>query len=318
MSDHPSAWKPLIDEWVTRERQLHSAAPIQEASVRVRDSVEIEDQAFVLLSYELDTPWPAEEDAPGDSRTANTAVLQAVRVRQPWIERDATRALSELHSIDGTLRVNEHLLGTRRAFSGQCAGSELTAVTLHFADGHSQEATVVDGWFLAIVPEAWRLERLSAQRGGESWDTELVRDDISEILAAGPEIGRSASQSIYFSPLDLRTVLPLVQWQRAGELVVVASCLEQYDNGGILRLRIDGVRADDDLFVTWPTISLAAGGSTLLSAISGEYGMKDTLAVDVAFKPWIADAAELVVRVSDLRGADGPAAPIEMTLAVKS
>jgi hypothetical protein len=320
VTDHPSAWKPLIDEWVARERRLHPDAPIRDESVRVRDSVEIDDQAFVLLSFDVNHPWPVEEDAPGDSRSANTAVLQAARVRQPWVERDATRALGELHTPDGQVRVYEHVLGARRAFSGSVAEAALgggTEVELCFDDEHSARATVVDGWFLAIVPESWRLRRVLVP-GAEGYDSELVRDDLGELLASAPERARSAAHAIYFSPLDLRSVMPLVQWQRAGAVVVVASSLEQYDQGGLLRLRIDGVRADDDLFVSWPSVSLRAGDKTLMSAVCGEYGMADTLTVDVGFRPWLSpDVDELVVRVSDLRGAEGPVEPIELRLSMR-
>lgn len=324
MTDHPSAWKQLIDEWVARERRLHPDASIREESVRVRDSVEIDDQAFVLVSYHVDHPWPEEEDAHGDSRSANTAVLQAVRVRQPWVERDATRSLGELHTPDGIVRVHEHVLGARRAYSGMVTGDHADGageVELRFDEGHTQRTTLVDGWFLAVVPERWRIEGVAlpaASGGGDTYESELVRDDLGELLAAAPERARRAAQAMYFSPLDLRSVVPLVQWERVGDVVVVASSLEQYDEGGMLRVRIDGVRADDDLFVSWPTISLSSGDRQLVSAVCGEYGMADTLSVDVGFRPWLApDAEELLVRVSDLRGAEGPIPPVELRLSMR-
>ena len=91
----PSAWRPLIDEWVRRESQLRPHLPVVGDSVRVRDAVEVGDHAYVLLSYDVDSPWPAEED---DSSGAgeHTAVIQAERVRQPWHERDSTRARTAL------------------------------------------------------------------------------------------------------------------------------------------------------------------------------------------------------------------------------
>jgi len=75
MSEHASAWKTLVDEWVARERELYPDAPVQPATVKVRDSIEIGDQAFVLISYDVDVPWPTEEDTAAEHRGSNTAVL---------------------------------------------------------------------------------------------------------------------------------------------------------------------------------------------------------------------------------------------------
>ena len=318
MTDHASAWKPLIDDWILRETRMHPDTPIKGESVRVRDTVEIDDQAFVLLSYDIEYPWPSEEDAPGAQRSANTAVLQAMRVRQPWIEKDATKALGQLSTPNGIVRVYEHLLGARRAYSGTVAGS-YNNVTLQYDDGSSSEASVVDGWFLAVVPEARRVESVKCVNGkGTAEEADLLRDDVVEMLS-DTRFARTAGRTMYFSPLDLRGVHPLVQWQRAAGVVLVAVCLEQYDEGGVLRLRIDGVRPDDDMFVNWPRVSVTAGGEPLGSAICGEYGLADTITIDVGFRPWLdADVKQLVVRVTGLRGERGPVEPIELELSLSS
>ncbi|MCW2928337.1 MAG: hypothetical protein JWM86_2305, partial [Thermoleophilia bacterium] len=113
----PSAWRPLIDEWVKRESQLRPHMPVLGDTVRVRDAVEVGDQAYVLLSYDVDSPWPKEEDLTSIGSGELTAVIQAERVRQPWHERDSTRARTAWRTTDGTVTIHEHLLGARRAFS---------------------------------------------------------------------------------------------------------------------------------------------------------------------------------------------------------
>lgn len=316
MNEHASAWKPLIDEWVARERRLHPDAPILDTSVRVRDAVEIDDQAFVLVSYDIDYPWPKEEDAPGQSRQANTAVLQAMRVRQPWIERDATRALARMSTTDGGVVAYEHLLGRRRAYSGTVANG-LDRIELGFDDGSTTEVSVVDGWFLAVVPEVRQLASVSAAGSDDDgYASEFVRDDIGEVLD-DLQFARTAGRSMYFSPLDLRAVEPLVQWQRSGDLVVVAVCLERYDEGGVLRLRVDGVRGDDDLFVNWPRVSVEANGMPVATAICGEYGLADTVTMDIGFKPYLPEGTHTVIaRVSGLRGPEGPIEPVTLEITV--
>jgi hypothetical protein len=311
VTDHASAWKPLIDDWVARERKLHPDAPIAEPSVKVRDSVEIDDQAYVLVSYDIEYPWPSEEDAPGESRSANTAVLQAMRVRQPWIERDATRALSQLVTPGGEVRVFEHLLGSRRAYSGTVDGH--AAVTLCYDDGSSDDPSVVDGWFLAIVPESRRVERVRFGDGnGSMSEHRLERQDVGDVIDIDG-FARTAGTAMYFSPLDLRSVVPLAQWHRAaGGLVLVAVCIEQYDEGGVLRLRIDGVRRDDDMFVSWPKVTIQGDGELMASAVCGEYWLADTVTMDVGFKPFVPDGTkQLTLRVRGLRGAEGPSEPVD-------
>ncbi|MCW2923376.1 MAG: hypothetical protein JWM98_780, partial [Thermoleophilia bacterium] len=238
-SEHPpSAWRPLIDDWVEREVQLRPHLPVIGDSVRVRDAVEVGDQAYVLVSYDVDSPWPAEEDVTGTGASAYTAVIQAERVRQPWHERDSTRARTAWRTVDGKVTIHEHLLGPRRAFSGQAPATS-GRVTIAFEEGDRVDATVVDGWFLAVVPEERRMRDLAVDDADAA---ALERADMPSMLP-DPSFERVGADTMYFSPLDLRTVHSLVQWQRAGDVVVVATCLEQYDEGGMLRLRIDGIRA---------------------------------------------------------------------------
>ncbi len=303
----PSAWRPLIDEWVAREGQLRPHLPVVGDSVRVRDAVEVGDQAYVLLSYDVDSPWPKEEDVTGVG-SEFTAVIQAERVRQPWHERDSTRARTAWRTSDGTVTVHEHLLGPRRAFSGQVT-SNASTVTISFDEGDAVDATVVDGWFLAVVPEARRLQRVAVD-GADA--TELEQADIASLLP-DPSFARSGADAMYFSPLDLRRVHSLVQWQRAGEVVVVATCIEQYDEGGMLRLRIDGIRADDDTFVSWPRVSVFVDDVELSSAVCGEYSLADTISLDIGLRPWLpAGTDRLLVRVAGIRGATGEVDPIEL------
>lgn len=304
---HPTTWKPLIDDWVEREKQLRPHLPVKGESVRVRDAVEVGDQAYVLLSFDVDHPWPTEEnigaeDGQGASG-AHTAVLQAERNRLPWRERDSTRSASSWRDDEGTVVVHEHLLGTRRAFSGSVrpdAGSE--RVQLEFEDGDPVEATVVDGWFLAIVPDERRVRSITLGAGTQ---VKLSRSDVDALLA-GSAFDRDSSDAMYFSPLDLRSVIPLVQWVRSGDVVAVATCIEQYDEGGILRLRIDGVRTDDDTFVTWPAGTLEIDGKEVGSSVCGESALADTISLDIGFRPWLPTSArEIAVRIDSVRGAQG-------------
>ena len=307
----PSAWRPLIDEWVAREGQLRPHLPVRGESVRVRDAVELGDQAFVLLSFDVDNPWPSEENlGAGELGAAQTAVIQAERIRQPWHERDSTRALSTWKTSDGDVVVHEHMLGTRRAFSGQVP-SGAARVTLGFEGGEPAEATVVDGWFLAVVPDAHRAQTVAVD---DAAPAALERDDADPLLP-GPSLLRPAEDAMYFSPLDLRAVVPLVQWNREGDIVVVATSLEQYDEGGILRLRLDGIRTDEDTFVSWPRGSVVVDGKFVPSAICGQSYLADTLSVDVGIKPWPAPGAErITVRFDGLRGAEGEVGPVELEI----
>lgn len=307
-STPPSAWRPLIDEWVAREGQLRPHLPVLGDSVRVRDAVEVGDQAYVLLSYDVDSPWPKEEDVSGGGANEHTAVIQAERVRQPWHERDSTRARTAWRTSDGTVTVHEHLLGPRRAFSGQVQ-ADASTVTLSFAGGEPVDATVVDGWFLAVVPEGLRAQGVAIDGADAS---ELEPADVASMLP-DPSFARSGADAMYFSPLDLRTVHSLVQWQRVEDVVVVATCLEQYDEGGMLRLRIDGIRADDDTFVSWPRVSLFVDGVELSSAVCGEYSLADTISLDIGLRPWLpAGASRMQVRVAGIRGAGGEIEPVEL------
>jgi hypothetical protein len=311
VNEHASAWKHLVDEWVVREQELRPEAPIAPDTVEVRDAVEVDDQLFVLVSFDVAYPWPSEEDTSAQGRTHNTAVLQAARVRQPWIERDTSRASAQLVSEDGNVTISEHVLGARRAWSGYVSDS-WSRVTLHFSDGSSVDAAVVDHWFLWIGQDAHVLTAVSAGSGSEQ--LQLARTDVVDMV---PGIGftRSGGDAMYFSPLDLRSVHPLVRWQRNGNLVVVASCLEQYDDGGILRLRIDGVRPDDDLFVSWPQVSIRVDGQPVASASCAEFAHKDTVTLDVGFRPWIApDSGAMTIDVAGLRGVDGTMDPVTLEL----
>ncbi len=313
MTEHASAWKGLIDEWVERERDLYPDAQIQPDSVEVRDAVEIGDQMFVLVSFDVSYPWPQEEDTHSQGRSLNTAVLQAARVRQPWIERDATRASAHLSSSDQSVSVSEHALGNRRAWSGFVEHA-WDRVSLRFDDGSTSYASVVDGWFLAIESDERRLVGIAAPEG-DAGIIDLVRDDIADVVT-DLSLSRTGSTSMYFSPLDLRAVHPLVRWQRSGNIVVVASCLEQYDDGGILRLRIDGIRADDDLFVSWPHVSLEMNGQPIATAACAEFAHKDTVTLDIGFRPWVAaDAGDMTIQVRGLRGPSGAIEPIMLELA---
>ncbi len=307
-STPPSAWRPLIDEWVAREGQLRPHLPVLGDSVRVRDAVEVGDQAYVLLSYDVDSPWPKEEDVATPGGAEHTAVIQAERVRQPWHERDSTRARTAWRTSDGTVSVHEHLLGPRRAFSGQVLAAA-SKVTISFDEGDAVDATVVDGWFLAVVPEGRRVQRVAID---DADATELERSDVAALLP-DPSFARAGADAMYFSPLDLRTVHSLVQWQRRGEIVVVATCMEQYDEGGMLRLRIDGIRADDDTFVMWPRVTLYVDDVELSSAVCGEYSLADTISLDIGLRPWLpAGASRLRVVVEGIRGATGEIEPVEL------
>lgn len=304
MSEHASAWKPIIDEWTSREARLHRDMPIKPDSVRVRDAVEIDDRAYVLVSYDVDHPWPQEEDT-DDGAAANTAVIQAARVRQPWIEQDSARALAHLRTAGGEAIVSEHPLGRSRAFSGNVRGA-VEHVVLEFDDGTTSKASVVDGWFLSVAPDARRLVALLLPGEGDGNRLELDRDDSSDMFEAA-RFTRSAGRSLYFSPLDLRGVVPLIQWERESDVVVVAVCLEQYDEGCVLRLRIDGTRVDDDIFVSWPVVTLEVDGQQLPTAIVGESTMADTISIDVGFRPALQPSTNAVtLTVSGLRGLHGP------------
>ncbi|MCW2960240.1 MAG: hypothetical protein JWM25_1704 [Thermoleophilia bacterium] len=300
----PSAWSHLIGEWAAREAQLRPHLPVLADSVRVRDAVEVGDHAYVLLSFDVDSPWPSEEDVSG----ANTAVIQAERVRQPWHERDSTRAATTWRTTDGQLTVHEHMLGTSRVFSGEVPDAD-GAIQVHLEGGNALSATVVDGWFLAVGSSSDRIHALEPASGTK---LELERVDVGNLLSE-PSFARSAGDAMYFSPLDLRSVVPLVRWTRTEEIVVVATCIEQYDEGGMLRLRIDGTRADDDTFVSWPRITLFADGKEISSAVCGEYSLADTISLDLGFRPWLPQGTKtLGVRVEGVRGARGEVAPIEL------
>jgi len=308
----PSAWRPLIDDWVAREGQLRPHLPVRGESVRVRDAVEVGDQAYVLLSFDVENPWPSEENlGSGELGAFHTAVIQAERVRQPWHERDSTRALSTWRTEDGSVVVHEHMLGQRRAFSGQVQG-DAKVVTLGFEGGDPAEATVVDGWFLAVVPDQNRAASVTID-GADA--APLERSTESDPLLSGASFTRKAEEAMYFSPLDVRAVVPLVQWNREGAIVVVATSLEQYDEGGILRLRLDGIRVDEDTFVSWPRGSVVVDGKEVTSAICGGSYLQDTLSVDVGIKPWLPTGAQTItVRFDGLRGADGEVGPVEVEI----
>jgi hypothetical protein len=209
--------------------------------------------------------------------------------------------------------IHEHQLGPRRAFSGQVRG-EATRVTLSFDEGDPIDATVVDGWFLAVVPEGRRAQRIALD-GSEA--TELEPAESARLLP-DPSFALAGADAMYFSPLDLRTVHSLVQWQRVDDVVVVATCIEQYDEGGMLRLRLDGIRADDDTFVAWPRVTLQVNGEELPSAVCGEYSLADTISLDIGFRPWLpAGADRLLVRVDCIRGAEGEIAPVELDVSLR-
>lgn len=318
MSEQTSVWDSLVEEWVARERRMHPDAPIKEDSVRVRDALEIHENAYVLVSYEIEYPWPQEEDAPGESRNHNTAVIQAARVKQPWIERDAARSLAQSHTDDGVMHVFEHPLGANHAFSGSVVG-DYDKVVLEFSDGSQEQAAVVDGWFLCVISAPQRLTRVQALKGGDvTYDAVPQRDELNDMVD-GMQFTRTAGSSMYFSPLDLRGVIPLVQWQRSGSIVVVAVSMEHYDEGGTLRLRIDGVRRDEDLLVSWPQVSLEIDGSPIASAICGEYFIGDTVMMDIAFKPWLPTGTkQLNARLEGLRTPRGPVEPLTLEVDLSS
>ncbi|MCB0880098.1 MAG: hypothetical protein KDC46_14090 [Thermoleophilia bacterium] len=310
----PSAWRPLIDEWVRRESQLRPHQPVVGESVRVRDAVEVGDHAYVLLSYDVDSPWPAEEDvASGDAAAEHTAVIQAERVRQPWHERDSTRARTAWRTKDGAVTVHEHLLGTRRAYSGHVAAGGGN-VELSFEGGEPVDATVVDGWFLAVVGDERRVQSIAVD-GSDAAALEAA--DVASLLP-DPNFARAGADAMYFSPLDLRSVIPVIQWKRSRDVVVVATCIEQYDEGGMLRLRIDGIRADDDTFVSWPRVTLTVGGNELPSAVCGEYSLADTISLDIGFRPWLpAGATHLGIEVEGIRGAEGEIGTVEFEVSLR-
>lgn len=308
----PSAWRPLIDEWVHREGQLRPHLPVLSDTVRVRDAVEVGDHAFVLLSYDVDSPWPAEENVTeGTGAIEYTAVIQAERVRQPWHERDSTRARTAWRTSDDVVTIHEHLLGTQRAFSGQVTTTAGDSVTLTFDEGDPVVATIVDGWFLAVVADERRVMGVSID-GGATVDLQAA--DVSSMLP-DPSFARTGADAMYFSPLDLRVVHPVVQWQRQSDIVVVATCIEQYDEGGMLRIRIDGIRADDDTFVSWPQVLLTVGGNELPSAVCGEYSLADTISLDIGFRPWLpAGTTSIGLRVEGIRGPAGEIEPVDLDI----
>jgi hypothetical protein len=316
MTGNTSAWKTLIDVWADRERELHPDTPVLPDSIEVRDAVEHGDQVFVLISYDVEYPWPQEEDAPGEERNYNTAVIQGVRVRDPWIESDSARGLSTARTADGAVFVSEHPLGARRAISANFSG-DIDEGVLVFEDASEQTASVVEGWMLVLTDHNRKLASIRGLKGGsEAYSGDVERDDVSDVMS-GMDFTRSAGRSMYFSPLDLRSVTPLIQWERAEGIVVVAVCLERYDDGGVLRLRIDGIRSDDDMFVSWPIVSLEVNGKTVPSAVCGESSFADTVAMDVGFRPASMDGIERIrVRVEGLRGHDGPIAPMDFSLDV--
>ncbi|MCW2956247.1 MAG: hypothetical protein JWO69_1116 [Thermoleophilia bacterium] len=308
MSDtrQPSAWSHLIGEWAAREAKLRPHLPVLADSVRVRDAVEVGDHAYVLLSFDVDSPWPSEEDVKG----AHTAVIQAERVRQPWHERDSTRAATTWRTTDGSLTVHEHLLGTSRVYTGQVDAAD-GAIKVHLEEGEPLDATVVDGWFLAVGGPKDRVAGINVT-GSDV--LELERVDVGSLLG-DPTFARAAGDAMYFSPLDLRSVIPLVRWTRHGDIVVVATCIEQYDEGGMLRIRIDGIRADDDTFVTWPRGILMADGVEIASAVCGEYSLADTISLDIGFRPWLPEGTKaLTLRVEGVRGAQGEVDAIELDI----
>lgn len=297
-----TAWESVISDWVERERSMYPDAPIMQESVEVRDAIEIDDNAYVLVSYDVDYPWPKEEDAPGEARTLNTAVIKAHRVRQPWIERDASRAMVQSRTEDGVVMISEHPLGDRHAFSGRIE-KDVDRVRLEFDSGESAEAEIVDGWFLVVTPETSKLTAIvGLSKGEEKYRSERpVRDEPA--VMPGPSFVRQAGRAMYFSPRDLRGVIPLAQWERVDGLVIVAVCLEHYDDGGILRLRIDGVRPDDDMLIEWPHVRLEVDGRPLASAVCGEYSLADTISMDIGFRPWLpSDVDTMTITVEGLRG----------------
>jgi hypothetical protein len=206
--------------------------------------------------------------------------------------------------------VYEHLLGGHRAWSGYIEQSNAD-VTVHFERDNEMEVTVVDGWFLAIAPESWRITSLDV----DGKTIELWRIEAGAELMADARFPRSAGGAMYFSPLDLRAVTPIVTWQRQGDTVAVVSSVEQYDEGGIIRLRIDGVRVDDDCFLAWPRILVKGNEQLISSAACGEYALADTLQVDIGFKPWIPDNVDSVsVVIENLRSANGIVPPITVEI----
>lgn len=314
LTQQPSAWRHLIDEWTQRELQLRPHLPVVASTVRVRDAVEVGDHAYVLLSYDVESPWPAEEDVVDADATEHTAIIQAERLRQPWYERDSTRARTVWRSVEAGVVVHEYVLGDHRAFSGQMAG-EGNRVVLEFSEGNPVEATIVNGWFLAVNDSGKKLISISVDGAEKS------RLEVAEIasMLPDPSFARSGADAMYFSPLDLRTVHSIVQWQRAGNIVAVVTCIEQYDEGGIVRLRIDGIRVDDDVFVAWPRVSLMAGEQEIPSALCGEYALADTISLDIGFRPWFAAGVDkLKIRIDGIRGAAGEVAPIELVVSLSS
>jgi hypothetical protein len=106
---------------------------------------------------------------------------------------------------------------------------------------------------------------------------------------------------MYFSPLDLRSVRPIQHWERAGDIVVVATSVEQ---------------SDDDVLVSWPKVRLSVDGSPVASGICGEYSLADTLSLDIGFRPWISDTSTLTITVEGLRGSEGPVPTVEFNVSL--
>jgi hypothetical protein len=107
---------------------------------------------------------------------------------------------------------------------------------------------------------------------------------------------------------------------REGDTVVVITSIERYDEGGIIRIRVDGIRPDDDCCVSWPRILVADDDGGLISnAAIGDYVLADTLQVDIGFRPWIPDGTRnLTVTVERLRGPQGIVPPVVVQIPVEN
>ncbi len=324
MTEEPSAWNHIVADWVEAENGIRSEMPILGESTRVRDAIQHCDNAFILVSYDVAVPWPSEEDTPRERRGENNAVICAKRVRTPWMEYDNSRAALQQCTADGEVRVYQHMLGGRLALTGY---TTLTVEELAFRaeiSGSSDEpistARVIDGWFITVVSPDERPGCVSwVGDDGVEVVEQLVFVEEPPRISATEGFKRDAGRSHYFSPLDLRAVYPLVRWQRSGRVTAVAVCVEKYDKGGILRIRLDGIMPDDDLFLTWPEVRLDVDGELYPSAVYGEYRNSDTVSMDIGFKPWRdIETSNLTVELSGLRGASGVIEPLKLELALRA
>ena len=160
---------------VERERALHPAAPVRGDSVRVRDSLEVDDQAFVLVSYDVEYPWPQEEDTADDGRSLNTAVL--LQEQTDFTIQAEVQALSDQYQLRGL----NGILDTVQRRSKDDTGSVYLLV--------DHNNITIAGNLTGLPDEAvedeteWIEFPLDVTRGGEVREREFAVLDITDAPA---------------------------------------------------------------------------------------------------------------------------------------